>query len=562
MNKTVTINISGIFFHIDEKAYDILNDYLETLKQHFAGTEGKDEILQDIESRISEILQSKLEDKKQVILVEDVNEVIAILGKPKDISDNPGTAGDNGGQEKYSRKRRLYRDDEDKVLGGVCSGLGYYFDLDPLWFRLAFLLSLFIFGSSILIYFALWVIIPKASTTEDKLEMKRSKYTVEDIENNFKEEFSDIKERFKNFKHSAKRRSKAEAREIRRKMRDVKSDVKTSYRNVRRRSSSSEFVKVLHEILYYFVKSVAIFIGIIFVILGISLSIALLVGLFGTKDVVFVSGMNISTVSFPALLNMVFESSAQVNLAIVAIALIIGIPVLMFIYHGVKLIFGIRYRIRLVSMIAGSLWLVGLLLGVYIAFIMHGSFVEKSLRTEEVKINQPLGNTLYIDVSDDLKEKMILLDDHEKIVLDNWHISNQNGKIYHYGYPRLKIIPGDSTGFEMMIVKSSKGKSIIESSRRADHIIYNVKQNDSVVRLDNYFMIPESDKWRDQKVKIILKVPVGKRIFLRKNLENMVYNSDGLDESWNPDMVDHYYKMTTEGLKCEGCKKDVDVYLD
>ena len=111
MNKTVTININGIFFHIDEKAYEILNDYLETLKSHFAATEGKEEILQDIESRISEILQSKIDDQKQVILEEDVNEVIGILGKPKDISDTSAAENSNKENSGYSRKRRLYRDE-------------------------------------------------------------------------------------------------------------------------------------------------------------------------------------------------------------------------------------------------------------------------------------------------------------------------------------------------------------------------------------------------------------------------------------------------------------------
>jgi phage shock protein PspC (stress-responsive transcriptional regulator) len=562
MNKTVTINISGIFFHIDEKAYEILNDYLETLKQHFASTESGDEILQDIETRISEILQSKLDEKKQVILEEDVAEVIAILGKPKDISDNSGSETSKNEQTFHGRKRRLYRDGDDKVFGGVCSGLGYYFDLDPLWFRLAFLISLFVFGSSILIYLILWIIIPKATTTEDRLEMKRSKYTVEDIEKNVKEEFGEIKERFKNFKHSAKRRSRSEAREFRRKMRDVKSDVRSSYGNIRRRSSSGEFVNVLHEVLYYFIKAVAIFVGVVFVIIGISLSIALLVGLFGAKDVVMISGTNISTVSFPAILNMIFESQLQVNLAIISIALIIGIPVLMFIYTGVKLIFGIKYRIRIVSMIAGSLWLAGLLLGIYVAFNIHGSFNEKSIRSEEVKINQPLANTLYIDVAGEAKDKLVYLDDNDKLVLNNWHISSQNGKIYNYGYPKLKIVAADSSEFEMIVVKSSRGRSIIECGRKADNIEYKIIQSDSVIKLDNYFVIPETDKWRDQKVKIILKVPVGKRVFLRKNLENMVYDSHGIDESWNPDMVNHFYLMTESGLKCEGCKKDVEIYLD
>ena len=213
-------------------------------------------------------------------------------------------------------------------------------------------------------------------------------------------------------------------------------------------------------------------------------------------------------------------------------------------------------------MIAGSLWLSGILLGIYVTFNIHGNFNEKSIRTKEIKIVQPLKNTVYLDLASDTKDKLVYLDNNEKLVLNNWHISSQNGKIYHYGYPKLKIVAADSSEFEMIVVKSSRGKSIIESSRKADNIEYRIIQQDSVIKLDNYFVIPETDKWRNQKVKIILKVPVGKRIYLSKNLEGIVYDSDDIDETWNPDMVDHFYTMTASGLKCEGCKKDVGIYLD
>jgi hypothetical protein len=91
MKKTVSININGIFFHIDENAFQVLDNYLETIKSHFAGSEGQDEIIGDIEARIAEIFQSRIDDKNQVIRKEDVDEVIGILGKPEDISGNGST---------------------------------------------------------------------------------------------------------------------------------------------------------------------------------------------------------------------------------------------------------------------------------------------------------------------------------------------------------------------------------------------------------------------------------------------------------------------------------------
>ena len=130
MKKTFTINISGIIFHIDEDAFEKLNNYLETIKSYFANSEGRDEIIADIESRIAEMLQSKINEQKQVITIDDINEVIGIMGEPEQI-------GGDGTQEKKQREeqrhsKRFFRDPDNKVLGGVCGGIGAYFNIDPL----------------------------------------------------------------------------------------------------------------------------------------------------------------------------------------------------------------------------------------------------------------------------------------------------------------------------------------------------------------------------------------------------------------------------------------------
>lgn len=141
MNKTVTINISGIIFHIEEDAYEKLGTYLKTVRSRFSEEDGRDEIMTDIESRIAEILNERVGPSKQVVLMADVDHVISLMGEPEAISDKEGKTETNSEKEdsrnegREYRRRRLYRDTDDKVIGGVCSGMGYYFDVDPIWFR-------------------------------------------------------------------------------------------------------------------------------------------------------------------------------------------------------------------------------------------------------------------------------------------------------------------------------------------------------------------------------------------------------------------------------------------
>ena len=148
MNKTVTINISGIIFHIEEDAYDSLSKYLATIKGYFSNTDGGNEILADIEARIAELLQEKINTSKQVILMMDVEYVKGVMGKPEDFGAD--TSHDENKNEKENTfrdekaKRRLFRDPEERLIGGVCSGLANYFNIDTVWVRLAMFLLIFL----------------------------------------------------------------------------------------------------------------------------------------------------------------------------------------------------------------------------------------------------------------------------------------------------------------------------------------------------------------------------------------------------------------------------------
>lgn len=186
MNKTVTINIAGFVYHIDEDAYFRLDSYLNAVRGSIQ-EEGEDEIISDIEARIGELFSERIDQQSGVIRMALVDEIINIMGKPEDYiisEDQPNQ------QQMYAsikQPKKIYRDGQKRVFGGVCSGLGHYLNVDPVWIRIIFILLLFLYGTSILIYFILWIIIPKARTTSEILEMQGEPVNISNIEKRFKD---------------------------------------------------------------------------------------------------------------------------------------------------------------------------------------------------------------------------------------------------------------------------------------------------------------------------------------------------------------------------------------
>ena len=199
MKKTLTVNINGIVFHIDEDAYDKLSRYLNRIRRHFSTDEGCDEIIAGIESRIAEMFQERISSNKQVVTFEDVKEVIRQLGEPEQISgeEEPREQPPDYEYIKEKAPKRLFRDPDDKYIGGVCSGLGAYFQVDPIWMRLLFLVAIFA-GFGIILYLILWIIVPKARSATDKLEMRGERVNLSSIEKSIKEDLQDIKRNLQN----------------------------------------------------------------------------------------------------------------------------------------------------------------------------------------------------------------------------------------------------------------------------------------------------------------------------------------------------------------------------
>ena len=176
MKKTYNINLNGQVFCIDDDACLKLQSYIDTLESHYLKEEDGREIMADIESRIAELLKEALgKGYKQVVTMEDIDQIIRIMGSPDVIID------EDTDKSTEPIKRKLYRDTDESVLGGVASGIAAYFDISVVWIRIAFVLLAFFYGVTILVYIILWIATPAAVTARQKMEMKGEKINVSNI---------------------------------------------------------------------------------------------------------------------------------------------------------------------------------------------------------------------------------------------------------------------------------------------------------------------------------------------------------------------------------------------
>jgi len=336
MEKALTININGSIFHINENAYTTLKIYLEKLSEHFGNTSDGKEIMQDIEARISELFHQKIQsERKDVITNIWVNEMISIMGKPEDFENEENEDQD---QESFSNKKikqKLYRDPEDRVLGGVCSGIGAYFNISTLAIRLLiFFLFVFTGGFVLILYIFFWIVLPKAETTVQRLEMRGKEPTVSNIEHSIHEEFKDIKKNYKNFQ---------------------KSD---TYRNGK--ENISRFGSFINSFLKTIVRILAILAGLFFMFIGISGTLLLILFLiFGAKIISFLPLMANSDLHE---LPLIYNNYGSPTIMIIALFFFIIIPLAGIIFAGTKIIFQYKSNNMAIILSGIIIWFISLIL--------------------------------------------------------------------------------------------------------------------------------------------------------------------------------------------------------
>ena len=535
MNRTITMNLSGIIFHIEEDAYERLNKYLATIKGYFKNSEGKDEIMNDIESRIAEMLQEKVSKTKQAVLMMDVESVISVMGKPEDFagenmsSENESAHTENKANYTTGKRRRVFRDPDDKILGGVCSGISNYFDIDPIWLRAAFAISFFIFGSGLLLYIILCLIIPKAKTTAEKLEMRGEKVDINNIGKAVNEEFEEFTKR----------------------MKDFGKDVSSKENKDKVRSSLHNFFDFLGDVFHNVFHIIGKILVVFFVFLAIILMVCLLATFFGRGTI---SVFGVHSFSLYEFRNAFLPTDLPVELIVITLILLIGVPLLSVIYKGIKHLFGIKEKNKIVKYTANTLWLCGVGLLLYIGYQVIGDFSEQGSSTQNIEIRQPTSQVLYLDLKPMADDIDIKYTRRGRVNFGDWTIISKDDDKYRLAYPRMDIVASETDSFQLEVIKSANGFDKKEATYRARNIEYTITQTDSTIWFNSYFDIRNTEKLRAQDVQIILKVPMNKVIYLSDRMEKIIFDIKNIHKVLDSDMTGRRWIMTKKGLDCIDCQ--------
>ena len=529
MNKTVNINLAGIFFHVDEDAYKVLRNYLDTIKMSFKNTEGSLEIIADIEARIAELFSELLQSKAEVISLKEVEDVIAIMGQPEDYLDEEALNEEQPSFDSQSNtniNKKLYRDISDRYISGVCSGIGHYIGLDSLWVRLIFILLLFVSAGTIVpIYIILWVLVPEAITTADKLRMTGQPINVSNIEKKIKDGFSSVSDGVKqvDFKKHGNQ---------------IKSSSKTVVDGL---------IKVLSVGLTLFGK----FIGLILIIVSISIFIGL---------ISFVLSINIiDFVNLPLSNEIQLTTNIPAWLLSILVAVSFGIPIFLLFYLGLKVIMS---NLKSIGRVA-KLTLLGLWICSLIGWMIYGvkQFSEFS---HDSKIDQY--ETLYT-TSDTLYVKMIphyFIDKelHRDNDIDLEYDEEGNCIIYSQNI-RLVVKSTKESSPYMVIEKNASGKTYQMAKSRASNINYDweLTPNDELL-LNGYFTSTPDQLNRDQHIEITLFMPEGMIIYAYDNTYSYHRNTSGYGDILDNGKEEKYLKILNNELQCLDCEVDDSIEFE
>lgn len=535
MNKTVSVNISGYIFNIEEAAFDKLNRYLNTIRGYFSESAGAEEIIEDIEARIAELFQQRITDNYQVIKIKDVDEIIEIMGQPeayideemdRDDLDDESQSSSRSERKIRNKYRKIYRDPDDNVIGGVCAGIGHYFGIDPIWIRIFFIILFFAGGSSVLIYIILWIIIPQAKTAAEKLEMKGDPVTVENIGKKVNEEYHNLKKKFSPESDTIKQTGKAAS------------------------NIFQDFFRFLGKLLHLLAKSLGKIIGFLFVFAGLAALAGLILGLLGTGELFnIINDSNGLHLSFNEVMVLFSVSPGYVSWSYVVFAFVLGVPLLGLIYLGFGLLTDFRSSIRGLGLALFIIWFVFSIIGLVLAGKIARNYVESYEVNQVVTLEGVSSDTLTIEV---LPDTLFEINQAIRFRDDFDYIEVRDDQIF-VGTPLLDIEKSYSGQFEVQVNKESRGPSRNKARDFAQDINYDYYHLGSLISFSPFYSLTRKNGFRFDKVHINLKVPEGKAILFKNGSERIIYDVDNVTNTWDRDMIGKVWTMTPEGLECIEC---------
>ena len=522
MNKTVNINLGGMFFHIDEDAYLKLTRYFDAIKRSLNSSSGQDEIIKDIEMRVSELLTEKQKSEKHVVGLKDVDEVIAVMGQPEDYiiedEEKSNQSFNNYGTRKH---KKLYRDKEKGMIGGVATGLGHYFGIEAVWIKILFLVFVFAgFGTGILAYFVLWIVTPEAVTTSEKLEMTGEPVTISNIEKKVREEIESLSDRFKNADYDA-----------------MGNQVKSGAERIS--SSFGDFVITVFKI---FAK----FLGVVLIMSGISVLIMLLIG-------VFTLGTNIF-IDFPW--QNFIDAGNFTEYPIWSFGLLmffaVGIPFFFLTLLGFKLLSpNLKSIGNITKYTLLAIWIIAVAIAISIGIKQATEISYDGKTVEKKTINITAKDTLYVKFR---------YNDYFAKDLNNYHREfefvqdSANNQLIYSNDVRLHVLHTDEATPYLQIERSARGNSFSNAKKRAEKIDYKIQTNGNHLVLDNYFLTDVKNKFRGQEVDVYLYLPEGQLFKPDTSIQDY---DDSEDDFFNLHFSGNYnYKVEGSKIKCLNCPAD------
>jgi phage shock protein PspC (stress-responsive transcriptional regulator) len=515
MNKTVNINLAGMVFHINEDAFEILNNYLNTLKNYFKNEESADEILKDIEGRIAELFTERLNNKEAVSLT-DINEVITIMGDPSQYDDEIEQEKPQEQQHKEEdlrkgKRRKVFRDEEGRMIGGVCSGMANYFDISVFWSRIIFFFLLFIMGPGApFIYIMLWIALPSAKTTAEKLEMKGEKVNINNIEKNIKDELNIIENKILDA-------DKKYTKEI---------------------FGANSFFRKIVDFCIRVITGIFKFAGSCFGIFCILFGGILLFFIFSFAF----SGAEILFQNHPMVEHVC--SNFFNNKSATWLSLFIGIPIVAIILFGLRLVNNTKIHMNYK-------------IGIFVLWIISLFFLLNSAKDISIEFQEEAKNTIIENIITESDTLYLSMNDVDR-VFDNafdakgFKVTPFEDNLMGIGM-QLDVVKSKNNNFNLIKEATARGKDKHLAKKMTEGIGFEFTLEDDNLIFDDFFTI-SSQEWRMQELDLTLELPVGMVVFLDHSLEDLIYDIKNVHNMWDYDMLGHYWKMEKEGLTCISCR--------
>jgi phage shock protein PspC (stress-responsive transcriptional regulator) len=486
MKKTVSVNIKGMNFLIEEDAYELLQNYMDRLTIGLQNEKGDKEIIEDIELRIAELCSEALSDRKQVIERVDIEKILSTLGDPSQyLDESEDNFSSSQSTETKDKEKRIFRDTDRAMIAGVCSGISNYTNIDIAIIRAIFVAILIFGGFGFPLYIVLWIIIPKATSTIDKLRMQGKPITVENVRDEVEQ--------------AADRMSKGSTRFA---------------NKIRKDDSYQQRISSVARIFSVLFGTGIIAIGLLF----LTLFTVFVVGGFQVIPVQSESGF----LSFPDFGNLVVENPSDTKWAWIAILLVGFSSTLFLLLLGSKIVFRIHNmwsRLALGALFTSGF--IGLIIGLVVGLktaremaiegeIERNIGIVASNELNITTIKPKLKASGNIEIKSKGRYGMMSIEG-DQIVESGIHIEYRTSKdsLFHV--------------YQNLTANSHSHQTAIKKARNIRHTVELIENE---LKVHSHYSFPKKDKLRDQDVEIIIEVPNNGKVYV--NNELVLPSKDGL----------------------------------